>query len=126
MPITLTVSEIKTKTQTLSEEVEAGTILKPTAVMREVCPDDAAQTDKGCEKTVVAPLNVACPPGSQMRHGSCVTKTSHTSTVCPPGSTESGSGCVEQEILPAFADIPTEHPAPKKESPAPSKKSLRM
>jgi len=126
VPITLTVSEIMTKTQTLSEEVEAGPILKPSAVMREVCPDDAVQTEKGCEKTVVAPLNVACPPGSQMRHGSCVTKTSHTSTVCPPGSTESGSGCVEQEVLPAFADIPTEHPAPKKEAPAPSKKSLRM
>jgi len=126
VPISLTVSEIKTKTQTLTEEVEAGTILKPSVRVKEVCPDDAVESEKGCEKTTVVSPSVSCPPGSQMHHGSCVSKTAHTNTVCPPGSQESGSGCVETETIPAFADTHMDMPAPKKEAPAPSKKSLRM
>ena len=125
VPITLTVSQIRTKSETVTDEVDPGTVMKQVMVMKEVCPDDSIQSEKGCERVSLAAMTISCPPGSQQRHGSCVSKTSHTSTVCPPGSVEGGKGeCTTTESIPAFADAT---PTPTKEkTPTPNKKKLRM
>jgi len=127
VPTTLTEVMIKSETETITEVVEAGTILRNVAEKESVCPPGTHEEGKGCVKTVSVPKQISCPKGSQERHGTCVEKTTTTVTECPPGSTESGKGCETTETIPATAvySAPMPPMPVKKEQPMPAKKTFR-
>jgi len=133
VPTTLTETVIKSETKTVTEDVEAGTVLKTVTTTEQGCPDGSIHSEKGCAKLVTAAKNVSCPKGSSLKHGVCIEKITSTVTACPPGATESGKGCEQVETIPATAVYSAPAPpAPTKEVPvatkvpAPTKRGLRM
>jgi len=132
VPMSITETVIKTKTETVTEDVAPVTKLHTVTETAQGCPDGAATTEKGCVKTLTVAKKVECPRGSVLKNGVCVEKTTKTVSVCPPGSQEGGKGgCETTESIPATANYGVEgkdtpQQTKKAAIPAAQKKNFRL